>query len=507
MIPPVDLLAQITSGTLPTGQLQIDQDFLKDAAELGKDRLDRYKLFEEYYEGQQQTDLPERARQFLEAKSPKIEWNENFCETVVDTFVARMGISGFTTSELTEPEPGEVGEDGLPPEASDELADWLQEYVWETNRLDATQAIVHLTAIQKGDAFLLVDFDNAKQCPRLTFNRPEIVKPEWDDDGNMVYCVKRWDTAAKSPTNPTGVKIQRMNIYYPDRVEKYFKLSAGGEASWSIHLDDDDVAWPTPWVDADGKPLGIPVFHFANKPSGKHWGRSELKSVIPQQNLLNKQVLDLVAIMDTMGYPQRYATGIEDAGALKTAPGEVWHTAAPGAAFGQFEAAGLDGPLGAIEATLLRIAARSRTPAHLIVLTGGAPSGESLKVSESGLTSKAKYNAVFWGDVWGNAMLMAVKLAGVYATANKPPVSDLSGVTINANWNDPETQNLLTLLQALGLMKDLGVSDRTILSKIPGIDADQELKAKEMDAQAAGGAMMDFIDSGAEQPVPVPVPA
>lgn len=499
---PSALLDQIVNGNLPTGSVAIDQEFLKKAADLGKERLDNYALFEQYYEGEHQVELPDRVKQFLERKG--VEWNENFIETIVDTFAARMSISGFTTSELEEPESGEVDAEGKPLKAQDDLADWLQDYVWEKNRMDALQSIVHFTAIQKGDSFLLTDWDNRRGCPRLSFNRPEVMKPVWNDDGLMEYCVKIWDTEVKSLTNPTGLKTRRMNVYYPGRVEKYFRLSNAGDDKWSLHLDDDDTTWPTPWVDAAGEPLGIPVFHFANKPTGKHWGRSEIKSALPQQNALNKQILDLLIVMDTMGYPQRWGTGIEDGGALKTAPGEVWTTPQPGPNFGQFEMAPLEGPLAAIEATVLRMSGRSRTPAHLLVVsTGDAPSGEALKTAESGLTSKAKYNAVFWGDTWSDVMLMAVKLAQVYGTDSAPPVTaDLTEVTINAQWNDPETRNLLSLLESLRIMKELGVSDRTILTMIPGIDADQEIAAKQMNEAAAGDALMDFIDHGGQEPVP-----
>lgn len=500
---PSALLDQIVNGSLPTGTVEIDQDFLKEAADLGQKRLEGYKLFEEYYEGEQKVELPDRIKQFLERAG--LEWNENFIETIVDTFAGRMSISGFTTSESVEPEPEAVDEEtGEPATPQDPLADWIQEYVWEKNRCDAKQAIVHFTAIQKGDSFLLTDWDNAKACPRLTFNRPEVIKPVWDDDGNMVYCVKLWDTQAKSLTNPAGIKIRRMNIYYPDRVEKYFRLTTGeADKPWSLHLDDDDTTWPTAWLDVDGQPLGIPVFHFANKPTGKHWGRSEIKSAIPQQNGLNKQILDLITVMDTMAWPQRYVAGIENTDSLKTAPGEVWTTPMPGADFGQFEAASVEGPLAAIEAALMRLSGRSRTPAHLLVMApGGSPSGEALKTAESGVVGKAKYNATFWGDVWSDVMTMCIKLSLVYGGENRAPVSDLSTLTINVNWNDPETRNLNALLEALRIMKELGVSDRTILTMIPGIDANAEMKAKEMDEAAAGEAMMEFIDKGAQTPVP-----
>lgn len=498
---PAVLLEQIREGTLPTGAVTIDQDFLKEAADMGQSRLDGYALFAQYYDGEQKTRLPDRVKQYLERDGQ--EWSENFCETVVDTFAGRMAVAGFRTSAYEPPKPDELDEEGNPVSESDPAADWLQTYFWEKNRMDSVQTLVHFTAIQKGDSFLLLDYDNERKCPRATFNRPEVIKPEWGDDGKMEWVAKRWDTSAKSPTNPTGEKVTRLNVYYPERVEKYFQLAKDGADKWSLWLDDDDTSWPTPWIDSEGKPLGIPVFHFANKPTGRRWGRSELKSVIPQQDVLNKQILDLLQVMDTMGYPQRWATGVSNPTELKTAPGEVWSTEGEGAQFGQFDSAPLDGALNAIDKTLQRLSGRSRTPAHLLVTSpGGAPSGEALKTAESGIVSKAKYNAIFWGDVWADVGAMALRLAQAFGAEDMPPVV-VDELTIHTNWEDPETRNLLSLLMALSEMKDLGVSERTILTMIPGVDADQEIRAKEMDQTTAGGAVMDFIDRGAQRPVPV----
>jgi len=487
---PDDLLTKITTGKLANGDVELDQKKLQKIAEFDPTRLDAYKLYGEYYRGEQQTLLPDRLKQFLERQG--IQWSENFVETVVDTLAARLAVNGFTTSLLAKDK--ENKED-------DSLADWLQAYVWEKNRLDAKQQQIHNAGIRLGDAFVMVDWDAAKGCPRVTYNRPDMINADWDDDGNFKWVAKKWETEADSPTNPTQKTIVRMNVYYPDRVEKYFRLSSSGDEKWSLHLDEDDTTWPTPWQQ-DGKPIGIPVFHFASRADDNHWGRSEVAGILPQQNLLNKQILDLALIMDSLGYPQRYGVGIDSSSELKTAPGEVWTTPVAGASFGQFEAAPLDGPLNAIEKTLLRMSARSSTPAHLLVMTaGGAPSGESLKSSEAGLVKKATNLSIGWGDVWTDIMLMATRLGFIFGEqAKQPPVADADWIdlTINTTWTDIESRNEKEHLEALALMKELGVSKRTILTKIPGIDADQELEQAEMDQEAAGAEMMAFIDRGGQ---------
>jgi len=48
--------------------------------------------------------------------------------------------------------------------------------------------------------------------------------------------------------------------------------------------------------------LGVPVVHFRNNDQGYDYGASELSSVIPLQNALNKTIIDLLASADTSAF-------------------------------------------------------------------------------------------------------------------------------------------------------------------------------------------------------------
>lgn len=460
------------------------QEFLNSAATQPHDRASLYSIAEHYYDGDQNIELTDRQKEYLEASG--LTYNENFCEVIVDALADRLAITGFTTSAASND--------------ADPLSEWLWDYVWDKNRMDARHRLTMHEAIKKGDAYLIVDWDAERGCPRLTFNRPDIIIPRYGDDGRMRWVAKVWDTDEPSPTNPKGAEIRRMNLYYPNRVEKWFKLSNddGEGSTWVEHMDDGDTVWPTPWTKEDGSPRGIPVYHFANKPGSHMFGHSEIKGTIPQQDRLNKELADLATITDTLSFPQRYALGVETTENLKSVPGEIW-SGPMGSEFGQFEAANVDGPLGSIEKTLLRIAARSRTPAHLIVLTpGGAPSGEALKTAESGLVSKARDRAREWGDVWADVMVMAISLAVDYEAKEPPPIepSIVDDLTVSPQWTDPETRNEVEHLDALAKMKELGVSKRTILQRIPDVDAERELQQSEADALDAASAMASMFNRG-----------
>ena len=468
-----------------------DQDFLRRVADMGAERLDNYKIALEYYEGEKGALLTDRSKAYLQRST--LPYGENFCATVVDALAERLSVVGVTT-DLAEKD-DESGEE------SDELGDWLWD-AFDQNRGDETQTTVHSESIKYGDGFVVVDFNPDKGIPRFTWNNPTMVRPFYED-GRLGYCSKVWNTTAKSPTNPTGKTIRRLNIYYPDRVEKWFSMASDSEkAEWVERLDDGDATWPTPWVGKDGAPLGVPVFHFRNKRTADY-GQAEHWQTIPQQDRLNKELVDLSSVMDHQGFPQRYGIGVSDTSSLTTDPGVVWTSENPGAQFGQFAAADPSGLLKAVESTLIRIATRSRTPAHLIYLSGGLPSGEALKTAEAGLTAKCKNRQTYFGGVWAEAFRMAAMVAETFgAPAETPPVHfpELRAVSINVRWQDAETRNEKEHLDALTVMSALGVSKETILSMIPGIDPAEEAEKKARAMPEIGDVGTNMMDMAATNP-------
>ncbi len=478
-----------TPATAPADPENLDQEYLRSCATLDDERAKDYHTFDQYYDGDQRTYLTDRARKYLEVS--QFPYNENFCETVVDALVERCSIVGV--------------------ESEDELvSDWLWSVWWKKNNGAALSIDVHTESAKKGDAYVVLDWDG--ELVRGHFNRPDIIRPFYVD-GELTKVAKVWNSRAVSPTNPSGIEVSRLNLYYPDRVEKYYTLTSDsgerGASLWAPHVDRDDEPWPTPWTDARGEALGIPVFHFANKPRTDRMGRSELRGVIPQQDRLNKELLDLSYVLDQMGWPQRYATGIGDSSSLKSVPGEVWTADSTEAGFGQFDAADPSGLLRAISATMMRMALRSSTPAFRIMLEGGYPSGEALKTGEASLVAKAKTRHVQWGTTWGRLFYAVIEaqLAFAQGTGSMPVLSDeeLDEYSISPLWSDPESRNEKEHLETLGLMSGLGVSNDTLMSMMPGIDPAAERRKKEEEAREALRATQTMLDNGVLPPAP-PMP-
>lgn len=431
------------------------QEFLQKMSKRNTERDTWYKTYEDYYTSEnQRVLLTDRVRRFLNRSG--FMWCENFCEVVVDVMCERLIIEQLTSEDET-------------------VQDWLDE-AWKMTRMPELTSVVHTNTAMKGDGYVIVDQDPATGQAQIHWNRPEIIKPIYDseDTENLLFAAKVWKSQLETPTNPNQQPIVRMNLYWPNQVEKWFNATADGSGEWAKHLDPGDSVWPIPWEDANGEPLGVPVFHFKNKSKGKTWGVSEIRGTIPQQDNLNKMLVDLVMVLDSHGAAQRYGTGIknEERSQLSGNPGTMWSVVNPDAKFGQFDAINPEGLLASVEAQLQRIAGRSRTPLFLLVLSGDAPSGESLKTAETGLVAKVKDRAVPLGNKWEDTWVMCAKIAQMNGDLDSS--IEITSDLIDTQWRDPESRNVLEEATALQTkVNSLGLSKHTALQEL-GYDPEDE---------------------------------
>lgn len=489
------------------------QEQLREDADLGADRLSEYRLQQEAYDGELVPSMTDRQRKYLEAHG--VGFTENFHETVVDV---HADLSQLEAVQF----PGR-----------DALTEWANGPVWAHSNLDAVQARAGHSQLLKGDAFLMVTFDQDAGLPVFHFERPDQMKVVGDDEGTL-YIVKVWSTARPSPTNPRGRPIRRLNRYFPDRVEKWFTLASNdsGDAHWLPHLDADDLydaefqpvgddlepledaepvlveaaTWPVDWTTEDGEPIGINVFHLKHKALDGTYGRSIGRGWMPFQAQIDKQLLDLFQVMDTQGWKQRHAAGIESTDDLTVATGEWVSTRNENARFGEFEAEDPRPLLDAIEATLRRGAAKVRVPLHMLMTSGTLPSGESLKSAESPGVRTARARNIFSGPVIVDAFKMAVRLTEVFGeipdeeTADEDAADDagLADLVVIPVWADPQSRNEKSEAETFEAYNRLGVSRRTLLTRL-GFDPDEEEENRAEEAEEARA----LFDSGADETQPL----
>ncbi len=390
-----------------------------------------YDRARKYYGGDHDVRLTDRLEAYLQRNGKGFA--DNFCEVVVDALAERLTVIGFSGAD-----------------------DNLNQYAWDTwqaNRMDDTQVSIHTTAAMLGDAYVLVDWDEDNKRPRFTAQMPEMIIPHYNETtGQMDWLSKKWQD------KPIGGNPEtRLNLYFPERLEKYI---ASGSA-WRQFMDEGDEAWPLPWVDKSGQPLGVTVLHFRNRRDDTFYGTSELDNVIPMQDLLNKTLVDLVMVLDTMGFGQAWTLNVDhEASHLNVVPGSVWDLHSDeevDAQVGQWPASDPGGILKAIELIVQHVAGISRTPQYLFQIMGGAPSGESLKMAETGLVAKAKRRQVNFGNVWEDAIHMAAKLEATFGTISLAPDS-----TVETLWEKPESRNKVEEMAELEAKSRLGVSQKQI---------------------------------------------
>lgn len=375
-------------------------------------------LARNYFNGIQEVYLTARAMEFLGLHGDQNTFKLNVCRTIVTTVANELNLIGFDTNEKS---------DGGKPK---EQAVWAMD-VYKKNKLDSLQDTVHEGALADSETFVIVEWDAEQKYPRMIHN-PRFVSVDAGGDGMgvwMVYengdpnqpliaAVKQWiDTQYDVNGQPHSVK--RRTIYYPDRIERWVYRTA----TWEHFTNMVDEAWPQPWVDKQGEPLGIPVFHFKNKGQ-----RSEHWDGIPMQDAINKQLVDILAAGDLTAFKSLFGFGFyptidgkepkaDGSNVMKMGPAQFNGTMKPPdqASLHEIEGADVTPLVETLVKLVLFTAQITDTPASKFVVTAAIASEKTIKEQDAGLKKKATDRRGLFGDPWAAAMAMARKLSNFYS--------------------------------------------------------------------------------------------
>jgi hypothetical protein len=423
--------------------------FLQWLSNIEAERYAWYAGYRDYYDGDHETQLTDRMAAYLQVKSDE-EFNANYCPIVVDALAERLNVTGFTCDV----------------EAQAELfGEW-----WKANRMDAMQGIVHTAAVRDGDAYVLVEWNEVDGRPvfsyELAFDGTEGAELHYEDERNKpAFASKRWRVKVG---NGTG-KLRRLNCYYPDRIEKYISNQSEFEGAWQQYREPGQP-WPIPWVNRAGDPLGIPLIHFKNADEGYNYGQSELRSIVPIQNALNKSLIDLLAAADTTAFRIFWMLG-DDPSGLEVAPGSWIYSSRPpggdsGASVGFFPGEDLSPLIALKDNFAVEVARISRTPLSYFQISGQRAAEGTLKQEESGLLAKAGHRQVSFGNAWEDVLAMARRLANVYGGG--PELDETA--TISAQWAPVGTRDEKLDAEVAQIKAALGVPQEQLWSEL-GYDA------------------------------------
>jgi hypothetical protein len=288
---------------------------------------------------------------------------------------------------------------------------------------------VHEALQVTGEAFLIVDKTDSDID--IYFNDPGMCTMFYDADRPKVkaYAAKKW-------TGSDG--LYHINLYYPDRTEKY--TSEGGQTAGSFQLAKTEL-------NENGI---IPVFHFRNS---RRIIKGELDpSVISMLDGINQLFANMMASAQFETYRTLIFFTKQNPGALPLAPGMLVHVP-PNEGDGQassvleLQGSNLDNFTKPITELANALAIQTRTPKHFFFEATQAPSGESLLVMESGLVKKVESKQEAYAPEWQALASYVLKLQGIEVKA-----SDIQPI-----WEPAQAQQPLMDAQVLKTSKEAGI--------------------------------------------------
>lgn len=448
-----------------------------------------------YHDGLQDTFMTERMRQFLNVND-QYEFNLNICRLVVEVIAERLILLGPTTNETAT---------GSATEAAPAPVRAWAERVWYDVGGEILQESVHEGTPRDGEYFVMVDWDaqagQVRFVPHGRYTDATVggdnygCKGHYPDDNTdlpMQYASKRW-----VETLDDGKARQRLNLYYPDRVEKYDVV--GGMLR--PLRDEGDTAWPLPWVDAKGMPLGIPVVHFANTPDL----RPEAWDAIAPQKAINKTLIDTVATADSTAFQILVALGwipTSDGQPLK-ADGSNAASIAPGMILGTTKsknevdlkaiAAGDVRPLIELMISLIGwVAVVSSTPAARLSFTRQVAAEGTLKEQNEGLFAKVRKRQKRIGQGWVRCFEMARRLANAFGGAGLD-----ESVAFSMVWEPVQSRDTEDERDEWRAKRELGVPTEQIWTEMGYTATEIEMMRQSPEYQARLAMMQVGLDGAA----------
>lgn len=352
--------------------------------------------------------------------------------------------------------------------------------IWKENRLDLVAPDVMKKACKLGDAYLLVwpsrsgevDAEGNPMQVDIFYQSPRVMRVFYDDENenDKRYAIKRWIDS--------GTGYTFVNLYYPDRIEKYMLAplkNSGEKPKWEKRLDPDDDQWPL------DNPFGeVPVFHFRNE---FPYGMPEHANAFGPQDAIHKLVVSHMASVDYNAFPQRWAImdpaydtseaamgdegefsfsldtgatldqGMDPKSQLTADPASIWFMKGI-QSYGQFPVGDPTAFLNPFTQYVHAMAVITQTPMHFMDPIVSNVSGESLRVIEAPFAKKVRNRQMSFGAAWRDVFRFVLKLKGQSRPAD-----------VQIHWVPAATVNDLATLQGQAIKDQLGVPPRQLLQE------------------------------------------
>lgn len=504
----IDLLKQILQSTSDTpGRMSWDAWAGEQSA-----RAQKVQRFRDYADGNHDAKMTDVMRKMLrlDPRQENSPFNINHMDNIIQTMVDRLKLTDMAAE-------------------TDAGTKWMQEQ-WDNNRLDGLQLGLHEAGLRDADTYIMVQFDNAEQ--EVVFTHEEaydgvsgILMVYGDDDKTPKVAIKVWRESVTE--NNQLQDTVRVNLYYPDRIEKYVAKSSGQRLE---KYEVPGEAWPAPWRMRDGTPIGIPIIHFPNKGvKYTQYGKSELDDATPMQDAVNRTAVSMIMNAELTGFSINTAVGTKfpeavtpgmaisvytkDAAGNPSIPSKETETEwLKAIKFDRLEQAQIAPFIQQAEFFIEQMYFITGTPSPK-QMGGDNSSGESLKQRELRLLGKVERAQVSFGNAWENVFRMAHRVQTVFSRTMPPVVKKFY-----AKWRKAEMRSNVEVVDNAIKIKDL-VDERTVLealAEVFGWDSakiDAILEAKRGDAASRlvktmqrAGTIPTFNGFSLEDPTPDGIP-
>lgn len=451
-----------------------------------------------------------------------VEFDPNFCSVVIDAVNDRMAITSVTATVGT----GEGAEDSAESQAATAaLGD-----IWTGNQLGNYWPVWQRAALRDGDGYIVAwpsDFatlageesgaqegdemmerEDTEQVPtalNITYVDPRNGRMIYDDENPRIkrFFIQRWELP---PENAGETKCHvRVNMAYPDRIEKYITKVAGKAAkasdfrqfidepmrveyeaqlatySESDVAEDSEPVYPWPMENPYGQ---IPAFHIR---TDIQYGKPVHRNAWALQDAMSTLMRVLMVTVNFQGWPQWYALQEADnfkgqlinEDPLSDSPPSDWEgdygaggldpnrieddtddetgsriTLSPGALallkgfkeIGQLEPANPETLLAPWREVAKAISSTTDTPLHKFQGMGNeTPSGESLRMAERPLNGRVRKFHRLFGTTVAEFHEFSLMVLGY------------SDARVTVTWDPPETTDMLEVWDLIAKQVELGM--------------------------------------------------
>jgi hypothetical protein len=432
------------------------------------------------------------------------EFALNLCPAICDAVRDKLKVTGFSVEsagrDASVDERAIAFDSGTLPDGrvsacNGDTIHTAIDHIWRRNRMDIRVGEIHKEALKNGDAYAVV-WSTPSGEVTIYPQRASSCTVVYDEEspGRILWAAKYWRTPEK---------CTRLNIFYPDRIERYvtarecenalpearefvpFAGNAGDPPASSAEHEGKIKTQAAPHAGRLGtshiaaNPFGVvPVFHFGNNADIGCFGQSELTDAIPIQDGLNKSILDMLVAMEFSAYRQRWVAGIDvelDEATGKPKPpflsgvDHLWVAPDAETRFGDFNTANLEQFLKVKDSFRIDIASVTGTPLHYFLQSPRAfASGEALRKNETRFLAKVRDRQTAFGHVWAELMSFALRLAGLG-----------DGIELITEWEDPSPIEEREVLQNIILKQRIGISSEQALKEAGYGDVDVRRMAKD----------------------------